>query len=70
MTYQVTQQNPSSNKVVMELNAAVCSSTFPSKDGAQKADLYECANSCNVLVAHNSCPPIHTGFVKTVSIKF
>lgn len=66
-TYEVIRESATSNRIVKELNAAVCTATFP-VSGVQLADLYTSNNSCNVLVFHNSCAPIHSTFVKTVSI--
>jgi hypothetical protein len=69
-TYKVTPANQETYTQchVKELNANVATGTFPSLSGIQLADLYTSNNSCNVLVFHNSCAPIHSTFVKTVSI--
>lgn len=69
-TYHSTKQSEISNRVVIELNANVCTATFNSTKGEQLADLYSSVNSCNTLVSHNSCAPVHSTFVKTVKITF
>lgn len=66
-TYNVTRKSEISNRIVAELNAAVCTSTFKSS-GIQLADLYSCPNSSDVLVGHNTCSPVNSTFIKTVSI--
>lgn len=68
--YTITQQSPTSHKIVSELNAAVLSLTFDDKTGEQLADLYSCKNSADFLVAHGKCGPINGTFVKTVLITF
>lgn len=52
---------------VKELNANIATGTFKGY-GNQLADLYSSKNSCAVLVAHKSCPPVNDTFVKTVMI--
>jgi hypothetical protein len=69
-TYKSTKANQYSNRIVSELNAVVCTATFSSTDGQQKADLYSCKNSNDVLVAHGSCAPINSTFVGSVLISF
>lgn len=65
--YEVVRQSPISNSIVKELNAAVCTATFPTS-GIQLADLYTSRNSSNVLVFHNSCAPVNSEYVQTVVI--
>lgn len=65
--YQVVRETPISNLIVKELNAAVCTATFP-ESGVQLADLYSCRNSSDVLVFHNTCSPVNSTFVKKVYI--
>ncbi len=65
--YQVVRETPNSNRIVKELNAAVCTATFHAS-GIQLADLYSCRNSSNVLVFKGSCAPVHSEYVQTVSI--
>lgn len=65
--YQVVRESEISNRIVKELNAAVCTATFPNS-GTQLADLYSCPNSSDVLVFHQSCSPVNSKFVKTVWI--
>lgn len=66
--YKVIQETPISNRIVKELNAAVCTATFAER-GIVKADLYHCVNSSDKLVASGSCAPIHGEYVKTVEIE-
>jgi hypothetical protein len=66
-TYQVTRESEISNRIVKELNAAVCTATFP-ESGEQLADLYSSPNHCNVLVFHGSCAPVHSNFKGTYLI--
>jgi hypothetical protein len=69
MIYQAIQQSPISNTVVVELNAAVLTSTFSTKEGEVLADLYQTTNG-NKLVAHKTCPPVNGVFVDTITITF
>ena len=69
-TYKVTRESEISNRIVQELNAAVCTATFPTSTGIHKADLYTSVNSCDCLVYHNTCAPVHSIYVKTVLIEF
>lgn len=69
-TYRSTKANRYSNRIVAELNAAVCTSTFANRDGKQLADLYTCRNSADVLVSHGTCDPVGGVFVETVTITF
>jgi hypothetical protein len=65
--YQVTRESEISNRIVKELNAAVCTATFPTS-GEQLADLYSCRNSADCLVYHGTCAPINGTFVRTITI--
>ena len=69
-TYQSTRSSKNTNRIVEELNAAVCPLTFASKTGTQKADLYRCPNSVDVLVGHNTCAPVYSNLIKTVNLLF
>jgi hypothetical protein len=67
--YNVIRETPISNPIVKELNAAVLTSTFEIKEGIVKADLYRGVNRLS-LVAHGSCRPTNSEFVKTIEIDF
>ena len=67
-TYKTIRETQHSNLIVRELNAAVCTATFPAKSGEFKADLYSNPNSSDCLVFHNTCPPVHGKFIETVTI--
>ena len=69
-TYKVIQESSISNPIVKELNAAVLMPTFPNCEEPVTADLYECFNSTNVLVAKGHCGPIHGNFVRRVKLDF
>lgn len=66
-TYQTTVLENKST-IVKELNANVCVNSFCGNKGELKADLYYSSNSCPLLVAHNSCPPVNDTFIETVLI--
>lgn len=77
--FKTTKENQISNRIVKELNATVCTSTFvegvnfnefEQPKGIFKADLYNCKNSFNTLVKHNTCGPARGEFIKTVLIEF
>lgn len=68
--YEAIKESEISNRIVKEFNASVCTKTFHSTTGTQKADLYSNPNSVNTLVAHNTCPPIDSTFIKTINIYF
>lgn len=65
--YQVTRESEISNRVVKELNASVCTATFPDS-GIQLADLYSSPNTSKQLVFHSSCAPVNSTFLETVKI--
>lgn len=68
--YHVTRESEISNRVVRELNAAVCTITFKHARGTQLADLYRCPNSADCLVAHGTCAPVNSTYAGTVAITF
>lgn len=68
-TYKTTQAHKE-NRIVAELNASVLTGTFKDKSGIKKADLYTRLSGCDLLVAHNTCPPVNATFVTTVRISF
>jgi len=65
--YQTIKESDISNTIVKELNAAVCTATFPG-EGLHKSDLYTSVNSSDVLVFTGSCAPANTTYVCTVEI--
>lgn len=69
-TLKVIKEDQLSNRVVIELNAAVLTATFKKNQPIQKADLYECINESNKIVAHGTCGPINGVFVKSILIEF
>jgi hypothetical protein len=73
-TYQSTKQSEDSNRVVLELNARVLSSTFKNKVGPQLADLYTYENTLcrnpKEIVCHGTCAPALGIFVETILINF
>lgn len=77
--FKTLKECKNSNRIVKELNATVCTSTFiegvnfnefEQPKGIFKADLYNCKNSFNKLVKHGSCGPVNGEFAKTVLIEF
>ena len=69
-TYK-TPQKAHENRIVAELNANVLTSTFLSKEGKQKADVYRREGSpVGSIVAHGTCAPIGMKLEQTVMITF
>jgi hypothetical protein len=68
--YKSIKKNDYSNRIIEELNASVLTSTYNNTINAQVSDLYESKNSHNVVVAHNTCPPINSIFIKTIIVEF
>jgi len=67
-TYQTIRPTENSNLTVKELNAAVLTAIFPSKQGTFEADLYKSNHTCNELVYAGSCAPCNAEFINTVII--
>ena len=70
MIYQVIKPTVDSNSQIKELNAKVLSSTFKDKIGVQKGDLYSTIGSSNEIVAHKTCAPAVSKFIKTIELQF
>lgn len=70
MTYNVTKATPNSNPVVNELNAAVATSTFCNRTGLQKAELWKCKNSSDLITGAGTCPPVNSEFGMNLVINF
>jgi hypothetical protein len=70
MIYRATKESAISNTIVLELNAAVLTATFPTKEGEVLADLYKVMGNTDKIVAHKTCPPVNGVFVATITITF
>jgi hypothetical protein len=74
--YTAIKETPISNTIVKELNAAVLTSTFKSKEGKHLADLYSFKhnplfkNNPDQIVANGTCAPVCGNFVETIIINF
>jgi hypothetical protein len=69
--YKAYKEDINSNTVIKELNARISTSTFASKRGVQKGDLYEDINCSNCIVSHGTCAPANFGkYLATICIKF
>lgn len=75
-SYNVTPANSSTKTQahVKELNANVCTSTFPSPKGLigkHYADLYISINGANTLIySYYDCAPVGCAFKETVLLNF
>lgn len=69
-SFKSFKASENSNRIVSELNASVLTRTFKSTIGYQLADLYSDSNSCDKIVAHNTCAPSNSEYIETILIAF